>query len=114
MVSIGLYYVLEYDNMGTLGGLSTGEQMTQAWFMAVTTRTAGFNGIDIGALTDASTLLSFFLMFIGAGSMSTGGGIKIGMFVIVLATTWAYLRQREQVILFGRAIGEPLIKKSFA
>ena len=114
ILAFGLYYVLEYDNMGTLGGLSTGEQMTQAWFMAVTTRTAGFNGIDIGALTDASTLLSFFLMFIGAGSMSTGGGIKIGTFVIVLATTWAYLRQREQVILFGRAIGEPLIKKSFA
>ena len=113
-LAFGLYYVLEHDNMGTLGGLSTGEQMMQAWFMAVTTRTAGFNGIDIGALSDASTLLTYFLMFIGAGSMSTGGGMKLGTFVIVLATTWAYLRQREQVILFGRAIGEPLIKKSFA
>ena len=114
LIAFGLYYLLEYDNEGTLATLSLPEQLTEAWFMAVTTRTAGFNGIDIGALTDASTLLSYFLMFIGAGSMSTGGGMKLGTFVIVLATTWAYLRQREQVILFSKAISEPLIKKSFA
>ncbi len=114
LLAFGLYYLLEYDNAGTLATLSLPERLTEAWFMAVTTRTAGFNGIDIGALTDASTLLSYFLMFIGAGSMSTGGGMKLGTFVIVLATTWAYLRQREQVILFGKAISEPLIKKSFA
>lgn len=40
---------------------------------------------------DAGTLLTFILMFIGAGSMSTGGGIKIGTFVIIMASTWAYL-----------------------
>lgn len=109
-----LYGLLERHNLKTLGGLTGIEQWAGAWFMSVTARTAGFNNIDYSQVTDASTLLTFFLMFVGAGSMSTGGGIKIGTFVIVTATTWAFLRQRQQVTIFNRAIPDPLVKKSFA
>ena len=49
-------------------------------------------------------------MFIGAGSMSTGGGIKIGTFVVILASTGAYLRQHPQVTIFHRAISDHLVK----
>jgi trk system potassium uptake protein TrkH len=82
--------------------------------MAVTSRTAGFNSIDYGLINDDSMLLTEFLMFVGAGSMSTGGGIKLGTFMIIVATTVAYLRQREQVIVFDKAMPDKLIKKSFA
>lgn len=109
-----LYWLLERHNVKTLGGFSGFEQWAGAWFMSVTTRTAGFNNIDYSQVTDSSTLLTFILMFIGAGSMSTGGGIKIGTFVIIMASTWAYLRQRQQVTIFNRAIPEQLVKKSFA
>ncbi|MFW2176679.1 MULTISPECIES: TrkH family potassium uptake protein [unclassified Moraxella] len=108
------YWLLERHNPHTLGTFNGVEQWFASWFMAVTSRTAGFNNIDYSQVTDASTLLTFILMFIGAGSMSTGGGIKIGTFVIIMATTWAYLRQRQQVTLFNRAIPEQLVKKSFA
>lgn len=109
-----LFWLLERHNAKTIGDFNGTEQLFASWFMAVTTRTAGFNNIDYTQVTDSSTLLTFILMFIGAGSMSTGGGIKIGTFVIIVATTWAYLRQRQQVTIFHRAIPEALVKKSFA
>lgn len=114
VLAFSLYWLLEHNNTHTIGALNLPEQLAAAWFIGVTTRTAGFNNIDFSQLTDASTLMTFFLMFIGAGSMSTGGGIKLGTFMIILATTWSYLRQYQQVRLFGRAIPENLVKKSLA
>lgn len=114
IVGMVLFWLLEYDNPKTLGVLAGVEQWANAWFMAVTSRTAGFNSIDYGLINDDSMLLTEFLMFIGAGSMSTGGGIKLGTFMIIVATTVAYLRQREQVIVFDKAMPDKLIKKSFA
>lgn len=114
IVGCGLYWLLERHNVKTIGALSDIEQWFATWFMAVTSRTAGFNNIDYSQVTDSSTLLTFVLMFIGAGSMSTGGGIKIGTFVIIVASTWAFLRQHQQVTIFNRAIPDPLVKKSFA
>ena len=109
-----LFWLLERQNSHTLWHLEGAERWFAAWFMAVTARTAGFNNIDYSQVGDAGTLLTFILMFIGAGSMSTGGGIKIGTFVIIMASTWAYLRQHQQVTLFSRAIPDQLVKKSFA
>ena len=109
-----MYWLLERHNAKTIGGLSEAGQWFASWFMAVTSRTAGFNNVDYSQVTDASTLLTFILMFIGAGSMSTGGGIKIGTFVVILASTRAYLRQHPQVTIFHRAISDHLVKKSFA
>lgn len=114
VVAFVLYWLLERDNPQTIGDFDMTEQVVSVLFLTITTRTAGFNNIDFSYLTDASTLLTFLLMFIGAGSMSTAGGIKVGTFMIIMATTWAYLRQREQVILFGRAVPDHAIKKAFA
>jgi trk system potassium uptake protein TrkH len=113
-IAFGLYWLIERNNAATIGEFELMEQLAAAWFMAVTTRSSGFNNMDIAQLDNASTLLTYFLMFIGAGSMSTGGGIKLGTFMIILATTWSYLRQRQQVILFGKAMPDKLVKKSFA
>ena len=55
-----------------------------------------------------------FLMFIGGGSLSTASGIKIGTFVILILTTWAFLRQRDHVIVFKRRIPDRLVRKSLA
>lgn len=109
-----LYWLIERDNLQTIGKFELIDQLGAAWFMAVTTRTAGFNNIDFSLVNDSSTLLTFFLMFIGAGSMSTGGGIKLGTFMIILATTLSYLRQRPQVTLFGKAMPDKVIKKALA
>ena len=78
VVSMFVIYGLEHNNPKTLGGLDELGQWTAAWFQAVTPRTAGFNSVDIGSLTDASAVYMLLLMFIGGGSMSTAGGIKLG------------------------------------
>ena len=109
-----LFWLLERHNANSIGSLSSAEQWFAAWFMAVTPRSSGFNNVDYTQVSDSTTLLTFILMFIGGGSMSTGGGIKIGTFVVIIASTWAFLRQRPQVTVFSRAIPEQLVKKSFA
>lgn len=81
-----LLALLEWD--GAFAGRSVVEKLGLAFFQAATPRTAGFNTIDIGRLSEASLLLQIVLMFIGAASGSTGGGIK----VTTLAVIWANLR----------------------
>ncbi|MUG32058.1 TrkH family potassium uptake protein [Psychrobacter sanguinis] len=114
LVAFVLFWLLEHNNPNTFGHLSLSDQLTAAWFQAITPRTAGFNTIPIDQLTDASTLLTMFLMFIGGGSLSTASGIKIGTFVILILTTWAFLRQRDHVIIFKRRIPDRLVRKSLA
>lgn len=108
------FWLLEHNNPNTLGQLALGDQLTAAWFQAITPRTAGFNTIAIDQLTDASTLLTIFLMFIGGGSLSTASGIKLGTFVVLILTTMTFLRQRNQVTAFERTIPERQVRKALA
>jgi trk system potassium uptake protein TrkH len=103
-IAIISIFVLEYSNPQTLGGLSFGDKAWSAYFQGLTPRTAGFNSIDITALTVPTMLLTILLMFIGAGSASTGSGIKLSTFIILLLTTTTSLRGGEEVSLFGRRI----------
>ena len=75
VVGAVLFWLLEMENPATIGTLSVGEQWLASAFQSVTARTAGFNTVDIGALSVASLTLMMILMFIGASSTSTGGGI---------------------------------------
>ncbi len=71
-----IFFVIEYNNDLTLGNLDLKSKLLTAWFQSVTTRTAGFNSIDIGGMTFAGLFLTMGLMFIGASPSGTGGGIK--------------------------------------
>lgn len=95
---------LEWANPGTLGPLSTPTKLLGGGFSSVMTRTAGFNAIDIGAIEPSSELFHTFLMFIGGGSASTAGGIKVSTLVVVALIAWAELRGHSDTIGFGRAI----------
>ncbi|MEH6868388.1 potassium transporter TrkG, partial [Priestia megaterium] len=81
VVSTLIIYALEYHNPHTLGELSMGDKWWAAYFQGVVPRTAGFNTLDIGALTLPSKVYMMGLMFIGAAPGSTGGRIKITTFV---------------------------------
>ncbi|TDM30192.1 Ktr system potassium transporter B [Macrococcoides canis] len=107
-------YLLEMNNLKTLGGHNTLDQFQMAYFQAITTRTAGFNTIDIGALETPTILLMMLFMFIGGGSTSTAGGIKLTTAVIIFFGTISFIKQREQISLFKRAIDTKYLFKSFA
>lgn len=107
--------LLEWNNPATLGGLdSITARLWAAWFQAVTPRSAGFNTVDISALTAPSTLLTMLLMFIGAGPGSTASGIKVTTFVVLLLVAHAFVRSTAQPAIFGRAVPEQIVLKAVA
>jgi trk system potassium uptake protein TrkH len=83
-----------------------------AWFQSVTTRTAGFNTINNGALTVGGLFVSIMLMFLGASPGGTGGGIKTTTIRILFNATRSALQGREEVICYKRQIPLPLILKA--
>lgn len=107
-------YLFEYGNSHTLGPLSETGKSLAALFQAVTPRTAGSNTLPIGELTHATLFLTIILMFIGAGSGSTAGGIKITTFAVLIATVRAQIKGKEDVVLFRRRILTETILKALA
>ncbi|MCF7202380.1 TrkH family potassium uptake protein [Pseudomonas oligotrophica] len=103
---VGFVFVLwfEWDNPGTLGPMSVADKLLSALFASVSARTAGFNSIDIGALTHESWALHYLLMFIGGGSAGTAGGVKVGTAVILVLLVIAEVRGRADSEAFGRRV----------
>lgn len=104
---------LEWNNPRTLAPLPFGEKLLAAWFQSVTTRTAGFNTLDIGAMTVPSLFLMMALMFIGASPGSTGGGVKTSTFSITLAALWATVRGENDTVIYKRRLAPELVAKAF-
>ena len=104
---------LEWNNARTLAGLPFGEKVLAAYFQSVTTRTAGFNTIDIGAMTAPSLFVMMGLMFIGASPGGTGGGVKTSTFSITLAALWATVRGEPDTVVFKRRLAPELVAKAF-
>jgi len=98
------FAAMEWTNERTLGGLSTPGRVLSAWFMSLTTRSAGLNSIDVGAMRDESWLVGDMLMFVGGGSGSTAGGIKIATFLVLFLIVVGEARGGRPAEAFGRAI----------
>ena len=107
-----LVLITEWDN--SLGDLPLFTKILAAFFQSVTTRTAGFNTINIGHLTSACYFLMIVLMFIGASPGSTGGGIKTSTFGIFLGSIWSMLKSRDFVEIFKRKIAGDTVNKALS
>lgn len=94
----------EWTNTSTLGRLSVRDSAVNAFFHSVTPRTAGFNSIDIAGMRDTSQLLTEVLMFIGGGSASTAGGIKVTTFALLGWVMWAEVRGSPDTVVFNRRV----------
>ena len=109
-----LIFLLEYNNPGTLGGLSLKDKLLGAYFHGVVPRTAGFNSLNMPELTLSSQFVTMLLMFIGGGSGGTAGGIKVTTFVIIILAVWSVIRGTEEVNTMGRRIPKDLIYRAFS
>jgi trk system potassium uptake protein TrkH len=76
LIVSGAAVMLASEWNGVLHGYSFGVKTMMAFFQSVTTRTAGFNTVNIGTLTSPAAIFMMILMFIGASPASTGGGVK--------------------------------------
>jgi len=83
-----------------------------AYFQSVTTRTAGFNTVDIGALSEPSKLAMILLMFVGGSPGSTAGGIKTVTLAVLALVVYSAFRRYPQVQAFRRAIRPVVVGKA--
>jgi len=98
------FFLQERHNPATLGPMPLWQKMLNAFFQSATLRTAGFDAIGQGGLTDSSKALCCLLMLTGGSSGSTAGGIKTATVAVLLLALRAGLTGREQVTFRGRAI----------
>jgi trk system potassium uptake protein TrkH len=110
LVGALLFGILESANV--LAKLPWGERVLIATFQSVTVRTAGFNTVDIGALTNPTLLVFIALMFIGGGPGSTAGGIKVTTAATMTVLVVQRLRGSREIHMFGRGIGQTTIQRA--
>jgi trk system potassium uptake protein TrkH len=96
--------VLEWNNPDTFGPMPIWQKILNAFFQAVTLRTAGFVAVDQALLTDSTKGLSLLIMLIGGSSGSTAGGMKTVTFVVLMLFIWAKARGRSTVHVFHRTV----------
>jgi len=108
----GVILLTEFDNPGTLGPMGWAHKTLAALFTSVSARTAGFNAIDIGALTTESLALHYVLMFIGGGSAGTAGGVKVTTFFVLVLVVWNEIRGHRDVEFRGRRIADAVQRQA--
>lgn len=106
------YLIFEWTNSKTFGSLSVADKANAAFFQSVQPRTAGFNSIDTQSLTDESTLVTLALMFIGGGSASTAGGVKVATFALLAYVMWAEIRGDSDVTVFKRRVPSTVVRQA--
>ncbi len=106
-----LFLVFEWSNEKTLGHMGVGGKLLAALFQSVTLRTAGFNSIPQGGLTEASQFVSGIWMMIGGSPASAAGGFKTVSLGIVLFTVISAARGRRNVEAFHRTIPQDQLQK---
>jgi trk system potassium uptake protein TrkH len=104
-VTVVALTAVEWRNPATLGAIEGPGRVLAGVFQSVMPRSAGFNTVDTAALEDSTLLLNTALMYVGGGSASTAGGIKVTTFLVLLFVILAEVRGDSEVSVFRRRIG---------
>lgn len=104
LIVAGTLYILVAEWNGALAGHPVHVKLLNAFFTAVTPRTAGFNLASIGGMRTFTLLFLMLLMFIGASPGGTGGGVKTTSFSLVVAEIGRVMRGRRDVVLLKRTV----------
>jgi trk system potassium uptake protein TrkH len=107
-----LFYFFEMDHI--LKGATWQTQLLASFFQSITPRTAGFNTVDIGRLTNDTILIMIILMFIGASPGSTGGGIKTTSFALLLLMIWNRMKGSHHVNAMNRQIPGEILDRTIS
>lgn len=102
----------EWDN--TFAGMQTHEKLTQAFFNAVSPRTAGFISVNLNSMCLQSIFIYTLLMWIGGASQSTAGGVKVNAFAVAILNIRSILRGSDRVEFAGRAVSTDSIRRANA
>jgi trk system potassium uptake protein TrkH len=109
--SFVLFLAIEWNH--SLKMFTLKEKIFSSIFQVVTPRTAGFNTMDLNSLSFSAVFLLIMLMFIGASSGSTGGGVKTSTIGVILGFLKSKIAARESVNLFRRTLPLESVMKAF-
>ncbi|WP_248925106.1 TrkH family potassium uptake protein [Paenibacillus hamazuiensis] len=114
LILIGTLVILlfEYTNPATLQPLSATGKGLGAMLQSVSSRSAGVSTVDIGLMRQATQFFIIIMMFIGAAPGSSGGGIKVTTFVILIGAMLAMVQGKEDIVLFRRSVPKDRIYKA--
>lgn len=105
------FFILEFGH--TMEHLNVLEKLNAAFFQSTNTRTAGFATVDIGAQYELTKILSVMLMFIGACPGSTGGGIKLTTFTVLVVTVISTVRGNDEPVVLRHRFSVATVFKAF-
>lgn len=108
-----LFILFEWNN-AQYASFNFGEKLLASIFNAITPRTAGFSTTDCASLSDSGFLLTTVLMFIGGGSGSTAGGMRVGTFAVIMTGMFTSFRGKRDINIGKRRIEHSLLSQSLA
>ncbi|MBU3195349.1 TrkH family potassium uptake protein [Clostridium algidicarnis] len=109
-----LMFIFEFNNPGTMKGMSFKGKVLSSIFASISPRTAGLNSIPTDAMSTAGKFLTIILMFIGGSPGSTAGGIKTTTAGILLMTVISVIRGRNDTEVFHKRISKEIVYRAFA
>jgi len=106
LIVFGMLAIILFEHYAAPDGTAAKHNpgLLGAFFQSVTARTAGFNTVDVSALSSPARFILILLMFVGGSPGSTAGGIKTVTLAVVIMTAIAALRKREEVEMFKRSV----------
>ncbi len=114
LILSGTLGILVFERYATAAGAGVARRVPEAFFQSVTARTAGFNTVDVGALTESSKFVLILLMFIGGSPGGTAGGVKTVTIAVVVMSVIGTLYQRGEIQMFRRSISQAFVSRSLA
>lgn len=116
LLAIGtvLILVMEWSNESglTLGNLSISEKLNASLFQSMSLRTAGMNSIDLLKMRDCTKVVCVILMFIGAGAGSTGGGIKVQAFALLISSVKNDIMGKNEVVIRNHRVTRSTVQRA--
>lgn len=114
MVAAVLFVAVEWNNAATIGGLNPLDKLVSGVEAGIMTRSGGFNSFEWGQVEPITLNIGIIMMFIGGGSASTAGGIKVTTFLLLAYVILAEARGEEQVRIGARAISARTIRTALS
>lgn len=110
LISGVLLALFEWNNPATLGGQNLEDKLGNVFFQSINQRSGGFSSIDVADMHEYTWLLEIVLMFIGGGSGSTAGGIRVTTFAVIILAIVAEARGRRDLEAFSKRIGTETLR----